>query len=164
MNIDITPATEEHAKAVLVYYADLLGEKLPFIMDNPAPSLEQEIKFIRNHDGERSFLFLAISGGQVVGMSGYHIAGHPQQAHTCSLGISVAKPFRRCGIGSRLIAAGEEWCRSKSVRRLDFEVIDGNPAVTFYQNLGFEIEGRMRYAVKVGDGFRDLIIMAKILA
>ena len=97
-------------------------------------------------------------------MSGYHIAGHPQHSHCCSLDISVAKHSRRQGIGLRLITAGEEWCRSKSIRRLDFEVIDGNPAVAFYQELGFEIEGRKREAVKVGDEFRDLIIMARLLA
>jgi RimJ/RimL family protein N-acetyltransferase len=164
MSMEIRQATEADTEAILSYYTELLAEKLPFIMGNPVPTLEQERTFVQKHDGKRAALFLALSKGRVVGMSGYHIGGHPQHSHSCSLGISVGKPFRRQGIGSRLIATGEEWCRSKSVRRLDFDVIDGNPAVAFYQQLGFEIEGSKREAVKVGDEFRDLIIMAKLLA
>ena len=121
-------------------------------------------KFVQKNDGERAALFLALSDARVIGMTEYDIEGHHQHSHCCSLAISVTQSFRGQGIGSRLIAAGEEWCKSKSIKRLDFEVIEGNPAVAFYQRLGFEIEGRKRKAVKVGNEFRDLIIMAKLLA
>jgi RimJ/RimL family protein N-acetyltransferase len=163
MDVEITAAGVEHAEGVLAYYAALLAEKLPFIMDNPVPTLEQEIEFIEKHDGKRAVLLLAMAGGQVVGIGGYSLGAHRQRAHTCSLGISVAKPFRRRGIGTRLIAAGEEWCRSKSVRRLELEVLHDNPAVAFYEKLGFEVEGRKREAIGVDDNFRDLLIMAKLL-
>jgi GNAT superfamily N-acetyltransferase len=163
-DLSIVPATSEDAQKVLTFYSCLLAEHLPYIMDNPAPTLEQEIAFIQRHDGKRSLLLLAHSGEQVVGMCGYQIAAHQQLSHVCSLGISVHKAFRSQGIGRRLIAAGEKWCRSRAVYRLEFEVVDGNPAVVFYQRLGFEIEGRKRKAIKVGDDFRDLIIMAKMFS
>lgn len=164
MNVKIIQAKMEHAEALRIYYTELLLEKLPFIMDNPAPTLEQEQAFIQKNDGVGSLLLLAVSDGNVVGMSGYNIAAHHQLSHVCSLGISIAKPFRRHGIGSRLISDGETWCRSRSVRRLEFEVVDGNPAVVFYQHLGYEIEGRKQQAFRVGEVFRDVIIMAKMLA
>ena len=163
MDIQIAAATVDDAERVLAYYTELLAEGLGFIMDNPAPTLAEEIEFIEEHDGERSVLWLAGGADRVVGLNGYNIAPHHQHAHTCRMGISVARDFRRRGVGRRLITAGEEWCLSKSVRRLEFEVVDGNPALAFYQALGFEIEGRRRQAIKVGDEFRDMIIMAKLL-
>jgi RimJ/RimL family protein N-acetyltransferase len=162
-SMEIRQVTDADTEAVLAYYADLLAEKLPFILDNPVPTVEQERKFVHEHDGVRAALFLTLFEGRIVAMSGYRISGHPQRSHSCSLGISVAKPFRGQGIGSRLVATGEDWCRSRSVRRLELEVIDGNPAVALYQRLGFDIEGRKREAIKVGNGLRDVIIMAKIL-
>ena len=154
MNVEIVPANVDDAERVLAYYTDLLAERIPFIMDNPVPTLEQEIEFIQKHDGQGDVLLLAVCEEQIVGSSGYHIAVHHQRAHTCSLGISVAKAWRRRGIGAKLIRAGEKWCSSRSIRRLCFEVVDGNPAVGFYQGLGFEIEGRKRKAIRVGDTFR----------
>lgn len=164
MKTEIKQATNHDAEAVLAYYTELLAEGLTEILANPVPTLEQEKEFLKKHDGQQSALFLAFVDGRVVGMSGYHIAVHPQTRHSCSLGISVAKNFRRHGIGSQLISAGEEWCRSKAIHRLEFEVIDGNPAVVFYQRLGFGIEGRKRDAIRVGSKFKDVIIMAKMMA
>ena len=164
MKLDIRPATLKDTEMILEYYKDLLAEKLPFIFANPVPTMAQEKEFVRSHDGVRAVLFIAEHEGQVVGISGYHIAEHPQLAHNCSLAISVARLYRRQGIGSELIHAGEEWCRSKSIQRLDLEVIEGNSAVKFYQELGYVIEGRKHGAFRAGDKFRDIIIMAKSLA
>jgi RimJ/RimL family protein N-acetyltransferase len=164
MTISITTATEDHAEAVLKYYTALLSENLAYILNNPAPTLEQERDFIRKHDGERSALFIATDGDNVVGISNFSIPGHHQYSHTCSLGISVARDFRRRGIGSDLIYAGEDWGRSRGVRRISFDMLDGNPALAFYQHLGFEVEGRKREAIKVDDEFRDLLLLGKILA
>jgi RimJ/RimL family protein N-acetyltransferase len=164
MNMTIAAATVDDAEQILAYYTDLLAEKLAFIMDNPAPTLAEEIEFIEKHDGQRSVLLMARAGERVVGLSGYNIAIHHQHAHVCKLGISVARDFRRCGIGRKLILAGEKWCVSKSIRRLELDMIAGNPAIAFYQALGFEIEGIRRQAIKVGDEFRDQVMMAKSLA
>ncbi len=163
MKIRITTASEEYAEAVLRYYTDLLAENLPYILNNPVPTLEQELNFIRKHDGERSILFIAIAGEAVVGISNFAIPAHHQYSHTCSLGISVAKDFRRHGVGSDLISSGESWSRSRGVRRISFDMIDGNPALNFYQHLGYEVEGRKRDAIKVGNEFRDLLLLGKIL-
>ena len=163
MNIEIKPAQTEHAELALQYYSCLLSEKLPFILDNPIPSLDDEIKFIQQHDGEHAILFMAMHDNQVVGLSGYQIKTHHQLSHTCSLGISIDKEFRGKGIGSKLISAGENWCRSKSIHRLELEVLEDNPAITFYHKLGFEKDGSKRDAIKVNGAFKDMIIMSKIL-
>jgi len=164
MNIEITPATVSDARQVLSYYTDILSENLPFIMSNPVPTLEQEINFIKKHDGNYSLLLLAKHEGLLIGMNGYQIERHPQHSHSCSLGITVAKSFRGKGVGTQLIQSGIGWCKSKFVLRLELEVIDGNPAVPFYEKLGFKVEGRKRKFVRIGESFKDMIIMAQILA
>lgn len=61
----------------------------------------------------------------------------------------------------------EKLCGTKvdrSIRWIDFEVVDGNPAVAFYESLGYQIEGRKRGAIKVNDDLKDLLIMAKLMA
>ncbi len=164
MSIEVVQPNVDDAERVLAYYTDLLADRIPFILDNPVPTLEQEVEFIRRHDGEQAALFMAVAGGGVVGLAGYTLAAHHQRRHTCSFGISVAKAWRGRGIGASLIRAGEDWCASRSVRRLSCEMIEGNPAAAFYERLGFEIEGRKRQAIQVGESFKDLIIMAKLLA
>lgn len=165
MKIDIIPATINDAERLLIFYGNLLSEGLPYIMNNPVPTLEQEIQFIKNHDGKNSLILLAVSNNEVVGMCNFRIGSHQQLSHTCFLiGISVAKHFRRRGVGKKLLSAVEDWCIDRSIYRLDFEVVDGNPAVIFYENLGYQIEGRKHKAIKVQNEFKDLLIMAKLLA
>jgi RimJ/RimL family protein N-acetyltransferase len=165
MKIDIIPATINDAERLLNFYENLLSEHLPFIMNNPTPTLEQEIQFIKNHDGKASWILLAVNNKEVVGMCNFRIGSHHQLSHTCSLiGIAIAKDFRRLGIGTKLLTAVEDWCKANSIYRLDFEVVEGNPAIAFYQNLGYQIEGRKRSAIKIGNELKDFIIMAKLLA
>ncbi|MCP3941259.1 MAG: hypothetical protein GY710_07235 [Desulfobacteraceae bacterium] len=49
MNIEITQATVDDAEKILLYYKDILEENLSFILSNPVPTLDQEIKFIQDH-------------------------------------------------------------------------------------------------------------------
>jgi ribosomal protein S18 acetylase RimI-like enzyme len=164
MKIDIISASIIDAEGLLDFYKNILSENLSFIMSNPVPTLEQEKQFIRNHDGESSVILLAVDNGQVVGMCNFRVGGHHQFAQTCFLiGISVAKKYRRLGVGTKLLTSVENWCKGKSIRRLDFEVVDGNPAVFFYEKFGYQIEGRKREAIKVQDEFKDSLIMAKLL-
>lgn len=164
MSIEIRQATVQDAEAALAFYTDLLAEKIPYVLDNPVPTLEQEREFLQAHTGDQGALFLACDGERVVGLCAFRLAAHPQSAHCCLLGISVARSWRGRGLGTRLITAGLQWCRARSVRRLELEMIDGNPARRLYERLAFVVEGRKRQAVRVGDADMDIIIMARLLA
>jgi RimJ/RimL family protein N-acetyltransferase len=109
MTVSIIQAEESDAERVRAYYANLLSEKIPYILANPVPSLQQEQEFVRKHDGKQSVLLLAISDNQLVGMAGFNRAAHPQNVHCCSFGISVARAHRGERIGARLIETGVEW-------------------------------------------------------
>jgi ribosomal protein S18 acetylase RimI-like enzyme len=165
MKIDIIHAGIIDAERLLEFYKNILSETLPFIMRNSVPTLEQERQFIQNHDGENSVILLAVDNDKVIGSCNFRVGGHPQLSHTCFLiGIAVAKNYRGLGVGTKLLTSAENWCIDKSIHRLDFEVVDGNPAIFFYEKLGYQIEGRKRKAIKVQDKFKDLLIMAKVLA
>lgn len=161
---EIRPATLKDAPELARYYAELLAERLPFVLENPPPTLEQEQAFVRDHAGDDALLLVAHVGARVVGLSAWRVGRHPQHAHVCAFGISVAAPYRGNGLGTRLIAQGEAWCRRRGSRRIELEVIDGNPAVALYERLGFQHEGRRRGAVTVGDEDRDVLLLAKRLA
>jgi ribosomal protein S18 acetylase RimI-like enzyme len=54
-------------------------------------------------------------------------------------GVAVAPAYRRRGIGSRLIAAMENWATGQGFTSASLEVVDSNPlAQKLYQRLGFE--------------------------
>ena len=67
MNVQIAAATVDDARQILAYYTELLAEGLAFIMDNPVPTLAEEIEFIEARDGERSLLLPAGTTDRVVG-------------------------------------------------------------------------------------------------
>ena len=62
----------------------------------------------------------------------------------CSLeNMAVAKPWRKQGIGSRLLSAGLLWCRAHSGSGVWLEVRASNvDAIRLYEGAGFSIAGR----------------------
>jgi len=62
----------------------------------------------------------------------------------CSLeNMAVAKPWRKQGIGSRLLSAGLLWCRGHSGSGVCLEVRASNvDAIRLYEWAGFSIAGR----------------------
>lgn len=66
MNINV--AQIEYSIGVHAFYCDLLKENMPYIRDNPAPTLEEETNFIKAFIKGPGDLFLAFNDSEVVGM------------------------------------------------------------------------------------------------
>ena len=47
MSIEIRIAKQQDAASVHSYYSGLLDEKIPYIMDNQVPTIEEEESFLR---------------------------------------------------------------------------------------------------------------------
>lgn len=46
-----------------------------------------------------------------------------------------------------------KWCKEKDVEQLELGVVtQNNRAISMYENLGFEIYGTKKHALKYGDG------------
>ena len=86
---------------------------------------------------------------------------HPASAHVADLGLMVAAPYRRLGIGRALLDAAVDWARGADVRKLELHVFPHNqPALALYEQFGFEREGVRKGQYKRGGRYLDAILMA----
>ena len=66
--------------------------------------------------------------------------------------LAVHPNYRASGIATKLVALWEEIHASEGGQQLFLEVRENNPALIFYQNLGFHIAGRRPSYYKTPDG------------
>lgn len=82
---------------------------------------------------------VAVGGSEVVGM--LHIEASRFGFGT--IGMAVARDWRRRGVGSALIAAAIEWARERGLHKLSLDVFPHNSgAIALYEKFGFVHEGR----------------------
>lgn len=162
----VRPAVETDAPRLQRYVAELFSERLPvlFIRDG-APSIEQERGFIRQmSESPRSVLLVAEVAGEIVGMADFHGHPEPQRAHSGEFGMSTAQQWRGRGVGTRLLERLLEWAREQHMERVELRVFSNNTgAIRLYERFGFVTEGRQVNAVRLADGYVDIIFMAKLL-
>lgn len=164
--VRVRRAVEADAPRLQRYVAELFGEKLPvlFVRDR-VPSVDDERRYIEEMtQSERSLLLVAEVDGDIVGMLDFHGHKEPQRAHAGELGISTAKGWRGRGVGTKLLGHLLEWAAARDFRRIELRVFSNNEgAIRLYERFGFVVEGRQVEAVKVGDGFVDIVYMAKFM-
>lgn len=78
--------------------------------------------------------------------------------------LAVAPPFRRRGIGRKLLQHFLDLAQEAGAGRVHLEVREGNPAVAMYRRAGFSIAGRRRnyYRGPTGGEF-DALSLTRIL-
>lgn len=118
-------------------------------------TLEKEREFIRNSSSNENILFLigkiddVIVGNCSVGL----IQNKKRYLHRAAMGIAVRKDYWGNGIGKKMMQECIKWCKNNDVEQLELEVVvQNNRAVSMYKNLGFEICGTKKHALKYGDG------------
>lgn len=164
--IHVRTAVEGDASRLQQYVADLFAERLPVLfLRDKAPTVDDERHFIREMaTSPRSLLLVAEVDGDIVGMLDFHGYAEPQRSHAGELGMSTAKAWRGRGVGSALLKHLLAWTDAHGFRRVELRVFSNNPdAIRLYERFGFVVEGRQVDAVRVGDGFVDLLYMARRL-
>jgi ribosomal protein S18 acetylase RimI-like enzyme len=92
-------------------------------------------------NGETSVLYLAMDTGAAVGIAGSHL-DHEDATRAHLISMWTAPTHRQQGIGRLLVNEIVDWARLRKAHTLQLMVTNSNePAIRFYQRLGFELTG-----------------------
>lgn len=154
----------------LIDHIKIVDSETKFLAREPDEfnfTLEQEREFIRNciNDESRLFLIGEIDGRIIANCSVGVISNNKRHLHRAAMGIAVRRDYWSKGIGNKMIQECIRWCEEKGVEQLELEVVTQNDrAVSMYKNLGFQVYGTKKHALKYGDGaYADNYIMVLFL-
>jgi RimJ/RimL family protein N-acetyltransferase len=83
-----------------------------------------------------------------------------KKSHVASVGIDIDKPYWGMGVGTKALKYIIKKARSKGIKRLEIEYIDGNRrAERLYLKMGFVKEGLRKRAYRVCGKYHDSITM-----
>jgi putative acetyltransferase len=117
------------------------------------------LKAVRRHPD--AAVFVAETATEIVGRLSVSRDPHPASRHVADLGLMVAAPARRRGIGSALLEQAVEWGRASGIRKLELHVFPHNePAIRLYEDFGFVREGYRKGQFRRGGVYVDAILMA----
>lgn len=120
------------------------------------------LRAVRRHS--HAAVFVAEVADGIVGRIALARETHPASEHVADLGLMVAGPHRRQGVGRALMEAAEAWAREVGVHKLELHVFPYNEAaIALYKTLGYEREGYRRDHFRRPDGYVDAILMAKVM-
>jgi L-amino acid N-acyltransferase YncA len=110
-------------------------------------------------------LAVAEWNGQIVGAGRLFRGGEiTLMQHTAELGLFVLAPFRRQGIGSKILDWLILWAISERVEKITLVTFATNePAIRLFEKQGFVYSGRMIRQIKTAGGYIDLLGMEKFL-
>jgi RimJ/RimL family protein N-acetyltransferase len=95
---------------------------------------------------------------------GFRGEQRPQRAHVGGFGMSVARRWRRSGVGTKRLESLLAWTARYGIRRVELEVLATNHgAIALYRRAGFVLEGTKVRAFEVDGNYVDLLQMAKLL-
>jgi RimJ/RimL family protein N-acetyltransferase len=153
----------------LVRYSNIIGGESDFLSygkNQFSHSVDQERNIIREYNDYRNRLFIvAVIEGRISGVLTFWGNARPRLEHWGEFGISVLKKYWNCGVGSALIDQLIRWAKDGGiVRKIDLMVREDNySAIALYRRMGFDVEGRIRRAMRVEDNFYDFLYMGRLI-
>ena len=140
---DAAPVRRLFARSLLDFAAGMEGEVQAYIHRSLADDLADIPRHYLAQPG--SHFWVAEVAGQVKGMVGV-------QRRSESEGelrrMSVAGDARRQGIGGRLLATVETFCREQGYRRVSLSTVTQlQPAIAMYRRAGFQLVQEEPYGV-----------------
>jgi ribosomal protein S18 acetylase RimI-like enzyme len=162
--IIIRRATIDDAEALSRFTHEIADEGIDTVsgqrhtVDQERASLEQ------TNAEERAFFLIALDGPRIVGLLNLRGEKKPHYRHAGRLGMAVARPYRRMGIGRRLLeTAIQETKGWPGFCRMELIVAPWNaPAIELYRSMGFVQEGIMRKGANLRTAPHDMILMALV--
>ena len=117
------------------------------------------IRLLRRHPD--AAIFVAEIDEGIIGRLSLTRDHHPSSQHVADIGLMVAQPYRRRGVGRALLEMAVEWARASGVNKLELHVFPHNEAaIKLYESFGFEREGHRKRHYRRGQEYVDAILMA----
>jgi ribosomal protein S18 acetylase RimI-like enzyme len=151
--LEVRPGRPEDARALAELFA-AVAEERDGIASEPPVDVDARTKlFAASIDGA----IVAVTAGDIVGW--LHIEA--TWFGVGEIGMLVAKPWRRRGVGSGLLAAAIEKARDDGLHKLSLDVFAHNEAaIALYRKFGFVEEGRrVRHYRRASGLLWDSIVM-----
>ena len=163
----IAPATEHDAAAVLQHLDLVAGETdfLSFGRGEVGLSLEQETAFLRRLQAEDGGLMLKASiDGELAAVASLLRFSRSRVRHGATLGLSIQKRYWAMGLGRAISETILVAARHLGLTRVELRVRHDNArAISLYETLGFQVEGRLRGAFVVDGVEYDDLMMGLLL-
>lgn len=163
MEVVIAPIDESLTESYNACLSAVAVERRWLGLVEPA-DMERSRVFVLNNLARGNPHLVALAGGEVVGWC--DITRHELEGfrHTGELGMGVRQDYRGQGIGERLARAALQQAQAAGFERVELDVYASNgPAISLYEKLGFQREGRHLRARKLDDQYDDLVSMALLL-
>jgi RimJ/RimL family protein N-acetyltransferase len=155
--------TDTDAAAVIAYFdrVTLETDFAPFGPGEYPRNLEQEALHLRNYlDPSKGLALHAVIGTELAGIVTISRQRPPRIHHCGLLGISVVQKYWGVGLGRALCEAAILEARHIGLLRIELHTRqDNHRAIALYEALGFEHEGRLRGAFRVGTVEYDDLVM-----
>ena len=163
MTITIQPSLFEEE----VYLTQWLSEPetLQWFPLSDAKEIEDAVKIWMGYSKLHA-CFTAFVDQEVAGIVSICLQPYIKLSHQSLFSIVVGKQYRNRGVGKALLEHIIEIGKTKfHLEILHLEVYEGNPAIRFYQRLGFKEYGRHPHFIKIREGeYLDKIMMEKPLS
>lgn len=164
----IRRAVEKDA-AEIVRYSNIIGGESDFLSYGRGEfnyTIEQERQVIREYSEGKNKLFLvAVIDKKICGALTFWGNSRKRLEHWGEFGISVQKKYWNKGIGHILIDTMIKWAEEGGiVKKIDLCVREDNyTAISLYEDMGFEVEGKIRKAIKIDEKYYDFLYMGRII-
>ncbi|GAA5174545.1 GNAT family protein [Niveibacterium umoris] len=142
---------------------DSVAREGRFLASYEAPSLEAVERFVHTNLEHGYPQIVALADGALVGWCDITPEGRPLKRHVGLLGMGVVAAWRGRGVGNALLNEALTRAAQAGFLRIELSVrADNAAAMALYRKHGFVQEGIKRFAVRVPDGFEDVVIMARL--
>ena len=163
----VREAVPDDAESLLAYVHRASGESdmLTFGPGEFELSVEQERAFLESVQRDpRQVYLVGLLGDEIVSSANVTAGSRRRVQHVGELGISVAKAAWNRGVGTVMVEALLVWSRAAGISKMNLQVrTDNAAAIRLYQKCGFEIEGTLRDALRVGGQDYDVFCMGRRL-
>lgn len=159
-SLTVTPATHDHARELIEFLPSALAESDGLIMTgsefHTAAGTESDVVGKLATSSTRLVL-VGLVDHRIVAVATCTCRNLERVRHAGEVGLMVGQDYWGLGIGSSMMEVLRAWAiECPEITKLDLRVRPANRrAIRLYERMGFQMEGWIRRAVRVGENYDD---------